>query len=279
MKRITWIIPCLLVCFFIAGCSDDDATKETTPITGLGLYDAELYDFVFFINRDKLADGTCSAPQVGVAVLQAGTSLQSLDVTINGMTYPFEDLAGGRLWYWANPDSTVCCDETVNNVSITASGTAYNEELAALQTLELSHSFALENPCSTCNCQFPDSLYILSYDQFNRPVYTAITGELNWELNHSNENQILTVNKSCYANPRDYELVIDPAKRSLTLDCQPYKDDPKNVRLTVSQMNTAIEQRFASYSRCNVHKQYNGSPAPSSLPTLAEIRAHLNALR
>lgn len=279
MKRIMWIIPCLLVCFFIAGCSDDDATTETTPITGLGLYDAELYDFVFFINRDKLADGTCSAPQIGVAVLQSGTTLQDLSVTINGTTYPFEDLAGGRLWQCTVVDSTICSDQALNSITLMASGTSYNEATSALEPLQINHSFSLENPCTACNCQFPDSLYTLSYDQFNRPVYTAIAGELTWELDHNSEYQIITVNKSCYANPRDYELVIDPAIRNLSLDCQPYQDDPKNVRLTVSQMNTSIEQRFASYSRCNVHKQYNGSPAPTARLTVADVKAHLASIR
>lgn len=279
MKRLSWIVPCLLVFFFIAGCSDDDATKETSPITGLGLYDTEFYDYVFFINRHKLADGTCSSPQVGVAILQPGTSLQTLDITINGTSYPFENISNGRLWFCPTADSTLCCDEALNSVILSASGTAYNQKLNQLEPMQISYTFTLENPCSACNCQFPDSLYTFSYDQFNRPVYTAIPGQISWELAHNNEYQIFTVNKSDFANPRDYELVINPATRNLTLDCTAYEDDPKNTRLTISQMNVSIDQRFAAYSRCNTSRQYNGSPALASSLGLKDIRAHLASIR
>ena len=257
--------------FLVLGCSTSDEEKEAEfDLTGLGYFDGELVDYVFYIEKIEISDAV-TENSVGLAVLKENSYFDSVFVTIDRTEYEMQDLAGGQLWSGEAFSDIVTNEGDINTFTISAYGSTLIDNVQEPYTYNVS--FSIENCNDISNPVFPDSLYTTQIDQTTSDtLYIADDADLVWQLAADNQYQLLSVNKSSYATPDDYEIELEPSERSTTITGSVYENDPRNVDFQIAQVNGEIIDNFASFSKSIYEKKYMETSKKIRKPLFERIK-------
>lgn len=255
--RITIILTILVLIMLIFGCSkDENGNNKLIDITGLGFFDNEIFDYVFFIEKIYNVDNFLTENLVGLAVIKEDSRFDSVTITIDNIDYTMDNIAGGRLWGGSSFENLITDENATHNFILNATGITLIDSIQ--QEFTYNKSFSLTNCSFTTETSFPDSLYTIAIDPLNSDtLYIAQDANITWQLAFNNEYQIIGVNESPYATPNDYEVELKPSDRSFTIPADIYAANPRKVDILLTQINATTSNKFAAYTTYVIEKNYD----------------------
>ena len=277
--RITIILTILIMLIF--GCSKDENDNNLIDITGLGFFDNEMFDYVFFIEKTYNVDNFLSENLVGLAVIKEDSRFESVTITVDNIDYTMDNIAGGRLWGGSSFENLITDENATHIFNLNATGITLIDSIQ--QEFTYNKSFSLTNCFFTTEhfeTSFPDSLYTIVIDPLNSDtLYIAHDANITWKLSFNNEYQIICVNESPYATPNDYEVVLKSSDRSFTIPANIYAANPRKVDISLTQMNAITSNKFAAYTTYVIEKNYEDeNRIKCKKPILEKVLEHIKYL-
>ncbi len=275
--RITIILTILIMLIF--GCSKDENDNNLIDITGLGFFDNEIFDYVFFIEKINNVDNFLSENLVGLAVIKEDSRFVSVTITIDNIDYTMDNIAGGRLWGGPSFENLITDENATHIFNLNATGITLIDSIQ--QEFTYNKSFSLTNCFFTTETSFPDSLYTIVIDPLNSDtLYIAQDANITWQLAYNNEYQIIGVNESPFATPNDYEVELKPSDRSFTIPANIYAANPRKVDILLTQMNATTSNKFAAYTTSVIEKNYDDeNRIKYKKPILEKVLEHIKYLK